>query len=346
MPETTTGLAAGNLLLFWISDQQQVARYRVQQATRGLLQRIDCELATSVAQIDAMSMERAPLTLTTNDRSRSRWWFRNLERLGHIERLVDESGRWKAWRVVPPTFLKLSEDVTLACGARTPELMSGLERLAAFEQSLLQSRVSRQRNGPDVWTLAGDAEEVRNIAESKSYQWGKDRGLELLASMKRLNREHPALQSLAETSLGEDVDKIYVRNGDRFAWQKYDDSLMQIGSVVKSKAPIKYAISLDNCFYALPPESRYPAMWSSVAAAGQAFLEYKRQSLELLLPASPGLPLLAERALIMASGRLPVFKNGRLTYFNIDEARAIELAKLLAIRLVDEMGNGIHGRSS
>jgi len=46
-----------------------------------------------------------------------------------------------------------------------------------------------------------------------------------------------------------------------------------------------------------------------------------------------GLPLLVDRALILASGRLPLFDQQGWTYSNIDPERARQVARVAGARL-------------
>ncbi|MEZ6128083.1 MAG: hypothetical protein R3C59_05345 [Planctomycetaceae bacterium] len=327
-----------NLLLHWISDHQQVSRYKAGKATRGLLTRIECELVTTLDDIDAMADAADEVAADHIARDinrigkRSRWWFQNLHRLGHIERVENDGGALVAWQVVPPTFLKLSENKTLACGARTPELME------KFSKEGFQSELTPQPDAPDAWVIVGDADDVRDFAAKSGFRFGNDRGVELLNSMRRLTGDHPALQDLADEVLPDRKVKLYVPYKDGFRWRDYENNLIGDGVLARYGIPQRYAICRDGRFRELPKAGLHAAQWSLVSTAGVTHICYDAAARTLTLPASPGLPLLAERALIMASGRLPAHQHPHRIYFEIDRLRAERLAWLLNIKLLDITG--------
>jgi len=320
--------SATNLLLYWLSHHRQVPRYRATKAARGLVTRIECELAT-IGDIDDLADADCVTQATRQVSKHSRWWFRDLHRLGHVERLTDSLGTTTAWQVVPPTFLKLAEDSTLACGARTPQLM------AKFSEAGFPGDVTPQPNAPDVLCIRGDADAVRDFAAESGYRCGDDRGVALLSSMKRLTAEHPALQSLPDAFLPDQKVKLYVLHDGRFRWRDYDDELVQPGVVARYGMPQRYAIYRDGRFLELPNSGRYAAQWGFVAAADDVCVRYDAHTQTLTVPASPGLPLLAERALIMASGRLPEFRHPDRVYFEVERLRAVEIVRLLNVGLVE-----------
>ncbi|MEZ6121585.1 MAG: hypothetical protein R3C49_00260 [Planctomycetaceae bacterium] len=337
MTATASVQSATNSLLYWISHHQQVSRYRATKATRGLLTRIKCELVTTPDDIDALAdaeedSDADPADQATQNvhriSKRSRWWFQNLHRLGHVER-VDDAGNAVAWQVVPPTFLKLSDNKTLACGARTPELME------KFSKKGFQNQLTPQPDAPDIWCIVGETDAVGDFAAKSGFLFGQDRGGELLRSMRRLTGDHPALRELADTHLPQEKTKLYVSHGVGCRWRDFDPALVAEGVLARYGIPVRYAVWRNGRFRELPKAGLHAAQWSLLSAAGTAFLSYDAGTRTLTLPASPGLPLLAERALIMASGRLPVHRHPHRVYSDIDRPRAEQLAWLLNSELSD-----------
>lgn len=250
--------------------------------------------------------------------------MRNLLRLGHLEELTTSR-----LRTVPPTIISQADNRHLVLGARTIAVREGLSRFPGL--SVLPT-VS-QREGPAVWHVAGSDEAVAAGATALGLTVARDRGTDLLASL-------PCLaDTLGGAPLEAIPDKTEKWNPDatfkqkRWLRTRADGHTPGVYRTLRKPhqwffRPVEGASTIRlNA-----PELRVAAAWLLVR--GKVRLVYSQGNCVLSVPANGfALPLLVDRGLILASGRLPEWGSRRANYFDIEHDRARHVARILGAPL-------------
>ncbi len=299
-----------DLLLRWVSSFTELRVARVRSAAERLHE--------PPAPIDPAD----PRMLVY--RRRARWLAQNLLRLGHVEEASLER-----WRTVPPTLVWCSGGRGFLCGARSDDVRERLVRAPGVTMTLLP-----QHNAPEVWLVSGDRGTVAEAAVAASVHFAPERGGDLLAALSPLKDE---LARASSEGLPDAVERWNLearRPVDR--WKSVSGGSAGLAGLYRTRqlprhyyfrrSPGAPVVRLDT------PERRLAAAWR--IASTRLSLGYCRSRLIFFVPSIGfGLPLLMDRGLILASGRLPTWADGAWAYFDIDPRRATDTARILGLKI-------------
>lgn len=252
----------------------------------------------------------------------------NLSKLGHAE--FGESAGEAGWRVAPPVLAasSMSGQVrAVLCGARPCTLIAALETHSGVGATVT---ISGQDAGPDL--IAIDAENAASLSAAGDrlglpVQWSAC--LAILAACPPLNRI-----ALAECPVPVGSGWIVSRfSKSRLAWIDADSQGKH------SLRPQLFRYRSDyKTLYMIRADGR---AWSCEPAVGKfrvltrrhPSLRYNAVDRELAIRVSCRPPALLERALVIASGRLPHLRDDSLIYTSIDVPAARAAATILGQRL-------------
>lgn len=284
------------------------------------------ELRWARVQAAAERLFAPPVDLSVTDSRKSdyrrgaRRLTNNLLRLGHLEQLNAESVR-----AVPPTILTIDENTHYLVGARSESILKAL----AKARGVRVEPQTGQAPGPGVYYLKGNEIAILTAAHDLHLTVAQERGGDLIASLPNLDDILPGAPQEAVPEQSEKWNPDAVSGHSR--WKRTRSDTYTPGLYRTVRKPHQWyfcpprggdSIRLDNL------ERRIAAVWHLLH--GKASLTYSKIEKELSIPATiMGLPLLVDRGLILASGRLPVWDNRRWKYFNIDFGRAREVARIL-----------------
>jgi hypothetical protein len=249
---------------------------------------------------------------------------RNLVRAGHLEELSAER-----LCTVPPTVVSRADGHHFLVGARSDAIMaelSGFPGVVALEPE-------PQRDAPALWRVQGTDEAVGSAAEAVGARVVRERGGDLLASLPPLGATLAGAREEGIPDRTERWNPAAPMGRSRWSRTKADGHLPGLYRTVRKphqwylrSADGAPTIRLDTV------ERRAAAAWQLVR--GTARLSYDANSLVLSVPdIGWALPLLVDRGLILASGRLPVRRRRRWHYFDIDPDRARHTARVLGVGL-------------
>ena len=302
-------MSQGDLLLQWVSCHRELRAAR---------------LAAAASRLCA-----PPVPLAPDDPRALRYVFaakrlaRNLLRLGHVE-------EWKAdsVRTVPPTILCGAGGQRILAGARSERLR---ERLAG-SPGVAVAVWPVHRDHPAVWTVSGDEGAIRAAAAAQGFTLAPERGGELLASLPDLNG---TLRGAPAEAVPERVERWNPHAPkSRWRWASVRRSPVGPGLYRTARKPRQWYLSqargvpdvrLDT------PERKAAAVW--LFCRDSSRLGYCLARRRLSLPGGLWFPLLVDRALILASGRLPAWESGGWVYGEIDPARARHAARVVGVPL-------------
>lgn len=303
-------MSGGELLLRWASCYPELRSARLLSAAERL-----CAPPVAMDRDDPRMAKylRAAKRLT-----------RNLVRIGHLEELSTER-----LRTVPPTAIVQENHRCLILGARSEALQEKL--VNAFGKGAL-ARLP-QREGPTVWQMNANVEALTRAAQSLGMTLAHDRGADLLASL-------PCVRETLRAAPGEGMpDKVERWDPDaphgRPRWARVSSDGDTPGLFRTTRKPHQWYLRQTDA--ARPVrlntfERRVAAAWLLVR--GKRRLQYSINERVLSVPAiGIWLPLLLDRGLILASGRLPEQRSVQWDYFDIDSVRARHTARILGIQL-------------
>lgn len=305
-------MSPGDLLLRWVSCYRELRRARVQTAAERLL--------------------GPPVDLNAEDPRRALYvrkaqrLTRNLLRLAHVEEFGGDR-----LLTVPPTILSINGGRYILVGARSETL---LERLAD-ESGVSVLPPIPQPDGPAAQALSGDEAAISSAAEKHDITCLPDRSGDVLASL-------PSLSDVLMAGPQEEIPERCERwepgsSKRRLRWKRARSEGCAPGLYRTIRKPHQWYLApadggppvrLDS------PERRSAAAWSLVQ---NKRLGYCHRARKLTLPAVIfGLPLLVDRALILASGRLPELGERVWKYFEVDLKRAQQIARIVGARLEED----------
>jgi hypothetical protein len=304
-------MTPADLLLHWVSSFPELRVARVRAAAERLHE--------PPARIDPAD----PRSLVY----RHRLWrlAGNLLRLGHVEQAPLER-----WRTVPPTVVWCSDEQGYLCGARSKDVRDRF----GHARGVSVAPPASQYNAPEVWSVSGDCAAVAEAAASAGVHITPERGADLLAALPPLSDQ---LSAAPTDGLPDSVERLDVeakRRADR--WKPFaSGSADTVGLYRTRRSPRHYyfrqavdapVVRLDT------PERRVGAVWQ--IAGARRSLQYCRSGRVLRMPAVGfGLPLLVDRGLILASGRLPTWADGGWEYHDVGLNRADDAARILGLRI-------------
>jgi hypothetical protein len=213
----------------------------------------------------------------------------------------------------------------VVAGARSETLREKLDRTAGV--SVLPPMP--QHEGPAVWQVVGKQDALASAADALGLTVTRDRGADLLASL-------PCLFDTLAGAPSEGIpDKTERWTPDapigRPRWRRATADGHLTGLYRTVRKPHQWYLRAAEAAPATrlnTPERRVAAAW--LLHRGKVRLEYARDARVLSVPAFGfGLPLLVDRALILASGRLPEWRSRHWDYFDIDPERACHVARIL-----------------
>ena len=250
-----------------------------------------------------------------------------LSKLGHAEfgHAADGSG----WRVAPPVLAAGSFSGTpraVLCGARTRDLLSALANSAGSNQL----RMSSQPGGPDtVEVHASSALALDDIARRTRIPIVWNAALAVLAvcpTAKTVSMEERSVP----VGIGWAVSRFSKSNLAWVASTAADAQAAKVGLFrFKADYGTTYILKEEGRAWSCDPAiAKYRVLTRRHRAISYAASEQK-----LSVAAGCRPPELVERALVIASGRLPEFQAGRIVYNQVMRAAAEAVAALLGQRL-------------
>ena len=247
----------------------------------------------------------------------------NLEKLGHAE--FGQAAAGTGWRIAPP-ILAASDPrrspSAFLCGARTPAM---LDRLTSSE---VQMRRQIQSDGPDLVELeAPSAMALEDCAARAGIEVQWNAPLAILACC-----PPPTEQQLVPTELPIGGWEVSRFSKTCLAWvpSSMDQARTAAAGLFRfrSNYETQHVLIEDGSPFAVEPAiGKY-----RILGKRHFPLRYAMSHKSLQIRASCHPPPLVERALVLCSGTLPLFKDGLLTYSRIEPAIASSVASLLGQR--------------
>jgi hypothetical protein len=253
--------------------------------------------------------------------------------LGHLEFDMSNSPRWG---VIPPTLIRMSaSDRYFLAGQRVPSLVTYLERTFNAVKDV-------QNNGPTQIIIEGDNNQLSEI--------GSDHELQKLGCVsEKLSRRLPSftqwLQGLPlwnekdfsrytiEEYSPDDNDFHLINNCINFKIGLYKFIFKNSNHKIETLA--YYNDKLDNWLCGDLYSLRFLAR-NNLSLCQAFFLDTQK---ELRIPLTDRWPMPFERALVLASGKLPGMRETTysgeriLSYSNISCELATQLCDLLSIKM-------------
>jgi hypothetical protein len=282
----------------------------------------------SEQSLRAKVAELEPFGLRAGTGYRQAEW--DLSRLGHAEFGAAAGG--PGWRVAPPVLAAGDYEEpcrAVLCGARTPRMVEALAAHAAPGAVGVQA----QRWAPDLVSVsARDPAELASLAAKAGFalQWNAATAILLAATPPRT----ACLDRIAMPIGGWAVSRF---SKTQLAW--VDSSVGEASSVAgglfrfrAERQPTAYVLVERHEPYACDPAgAKYRILHR--ARRRNRPMSYDAASQELAVRATCRPPALVERALVVCSGGLPVFREGRIIYGRVDRGIAAAAAALLGQRL-------------
>lgn len=247
--------------------------------------------------------------------------MRNLILLGHVETSADG----EQWTICPPTLVRcpLQPEFSYFCGARTPHTIVELKE--NWEIELLSQ--PRNESPARIRVACGKLQEnqVRKIGDHTVHVAG--------CSSEKLSQILPDAQDWSETLVR--VNNVVTAKYTPEKWNgaKYEefDGVLETGGELVGEHGLYCLTHRDDSRRLTLYLDGKRKCWLRGDWYGLCFLaryndgeglmaEYDRLNGVLMIPSQAHLPLLYERALVLASGRLPNRTDGWLRYENIPEA--------------------------
>lgn len=263
--------------------------------------------------------------------------MRNLILLGHIETSADG----EQWTICPPTLVysPSQPEFSYFCGARTTHIVRKL--MDNWEIEYLEQPYSECP--PCIRVACGE------LAEDQDMECGNDKIYIAGCSSEKLWRFLPDVQSWSETlvRINNVVTAKYTAekwNGSEY--EMYDGILEAGGELVGENGLYCLTHRDDNRRLTLYLDAKRRC-WLRGDWYGLCFLasynddetlsaQYDRTSKILMIPTKAHLPILYERALVLASGFLPSQAEGWLRYENITEMTIQMLADKLGFSIEEK----------
>ena len=249
-----------------------------------------------------------------------------LERLGHVEFLSNEAGKY--WRVVPPALalFPTSAYEGVLCGARSPELLHRLE------SELEVARVTAA-GMPDRIVVRGSPEAVARGAARLGLLVQMDAPMAILSAVPAIRDPVAWSPMPIPANRGWMVQRFF---SSRLVWAESSEAEALNARTGLFRFVMGFQrfhfLRWQGCSYRVPVQvGKYVVMGKR-----SALLRYHTPSVTLSVPAVCRPPLLIERALILCSGRLPSFSpvSRRLEYVDVLFEVALLAAQLLRQEIV------------
>jgi hypothetical protein len=258
----------------------------------------------------------------------SHWAGRDLSKLAHIE--ID-GGSPGGWRAAPPVLAArqvTSNASAVLCGARTPALVSALGDAAEVLGG--QMALCSQDRAPDVIEITASSGAGLVAIASRAGIYLQPRATRALIS---------AAGPIASLVLEPDEAPI----GKGWAVSRFSPSQLQwtestvAAAHAASEGLFRFRSTFETKFllFTHGAASRVtPSLGKyRVLQPRHRPLTYSARTRILRLPLDAPPPLLLERALVVASGRLPFIEDRRLCYADVELADAHAFAAQLSQKL-------------
>lgn len=250
----------------------------------------------------------------------------SLEQLGHVE----FGGSERGWRVTPP-ILAMSQQsggfLGIACGARSPRLMTRLQDLAGSRCEVTASSIH-----PSVVRIfTPDWDWLPGMAFEAGIGLQPDVPVSILSCLSRVDRL-PGSQP-GQFPFGRDFEVWrFVVERNRCKWVPSSDEEAARGAdglyrFVRFQVPEHF---LKSSKRVLKVDGQ-TAKFFVLAGRRRQVLRYDRLNRSLSIPGICRPPLLIDRALVLCTGNLPVYEPRKrmLVYAGINEDIAGFAASLL-----------------
>lgn len=268
------------------------------------------------------------LTDTWHDRSRAYRVLRNLNRLGHVE--VDWHGQ--RWTITRPIVVQPFNSGGLAflTGQRSARLGEVLDALVVDLD--LDAVLTTAKQFVEAPRLIAIRSSGREQLQSLAVTAGLDFVANLSSALGELLPTVDRMVRRGRAPGGFERRRISIGDRGLELTPEFDDSWN--GSYEHdSFGPMVYSIkesALDDDLYLV---DRSTAVWYALRAQGKYPVKYDEASRVLAVRADFGLPLLHERAMIMASGLLPSIErlgdHRHYVYRNVSPTLASHLKETL-----------------
>lgn len=256
-----------------------------------------------------------------------RWQLlESLNRLGHIE------SREGGWEVVPPTLLirksRTGGRTGIFYGARKPDWKNAVNRHAGLE-----FRSRRPLWGPEIWEVRESSDgRLEHLARSLELEVAPLRSLDFLRSVPRFRE---VLLAGSETRLSPELESFSVFRKGRGLSNAWGTARERHDGLYRNRLQNHaawYFVENGHTYVVAPGERRFIARWR-VAAMHQP-LTMRLDDRRLWLPSfGIPLPVLLDRALCANVGRGPQYQDFGWQYSGLDTAHAVELSRILDIKL-------------
>jgi hypothetical protein len=253
----------------------------------------------------------------------------NLQRLAHAEFFA--RGCDGGWRVAPPG-LAIREDEKLGwngilCGARSPTLAVRLQQAAAGSAA---AHIEELDCAPTLHRFEGDRDSLTHLAAQAGVHFQVNAPLAILSSLPPVSRR--ALPRPGSLPVGRDW-KFERFSAEKLSWS--EASREEATNVSEGLFRCRFRqqwlhfLCLRSSAYKMPQGQ--VGKYHLLRRRRQRVLRYDLAAHQLSMPASCRPPLLLERALVLFTGKLPLFdpQTTRLTYPGIPPLAARIAARLL-----------------
>jgi hypothetical protein len=282
----------------------------------------------SQQSLRAKVAELEPSGLRTGARYRQAEW--DFSKLGHAEFGTAAAGA--DWRVAPPVLAAGDYEEpcrAILCGARTPRMVEALAACAAPSAIAVQD----QRLAPDLVAVSAPSPDVLAALAAGaglSLQWNAAIAILMAAAPPKTAR----LEKIAMPVGGWTVSRF---SKTQLAW--VDSTIRDASGVAAGlfrfraeRQPTTYALVERHEAFACDPASAKYRILDRPRRRNRP-MSYDAGSQELAVRASCRPPALVERALVICSGALPMFREGRIIYGRVDRRTAAAAAAFLGQRL-------------
>lgn len=253
----------------------------------------------------------------------------NLGKLAHAEFVPAADG--DGWRIAPPVLAagepREGRIRAILCGARTPGLLARVVGAAGSARIDIQ----RQEDGPDiVGVTASTAGELENVAAAAGVrvQWNAPLALLCCATSPKAVVLQPAtlpvgawgVSQFSKSALDWEATTLRIASEARSGLFRFRSDYGTVHLLIKDGQPL-------TCE---PAVGKY-----RILRPRNGVLLYSKADRILSIRASCRPPTLIERALVLCSGQLPAFTDGRINFRQVERSVAQAAAAALGQRFIE-----------
>lgn len=254
-----------------------------------------------------------------------------LERLGHVEFFT--KGCESGWRVAPPVWAAFEARGLFSaalCGARTAEQ---LQRIATSISAPVSLRLEDDIDAPTTYRLtSSDRASLLSNAAATCIPIQHETPRAILSALGSVSSE---IKTIAEFPIGNWIVEKFSAETLHWAMSTREEAVGRRNGLFRFRLPYQRRHFLRRHRKIFEMDG---------ATAKYSFLRWRYRVLHfdtkedrLIVPASCRPPLLVERALVLCSGRLPMFNadNATLEYRSVSREVAGLAANLLEQELLE-----------